>query len=334
MSITLQDLVRAQKQIQALFLRPVRLPGPHEVPPWLKEWYIRFGTLPPSQQPDAYRFGLKYLEGVAVHWPQDPRLDVYLTIPPPPAFPQFLASLFDAVPLRLAITGHFNFLQGIGSKISLEDPVGIGVIGLFLNGAGGSQYALTCAHVLDENPAGQTVDSGSSEIGVLSFRVPISTAPLVNPAAPDPVAPNQVDCALAQLELANRTNALPGGLGNVNGLFTVSQGANVRIVNELKSVPATVVTTSADLRVPYHLGWAYFDDLIATTGEDDIEPGDSGSLVISPGNLASGLVMAISGHARTYDHPPQNLGPIVVVSGIQKIIDNLTALTGAGLTLA
>ena len=336
MPITLDRLVQGQKEIQALFLRPIRLQEPQSVPPDLKGKYAKYGALPVSAQPASYRFGLKHLEGIAVSWPQEPRLDVWLTIQPPDGFANFLAQEFPDVPLRLVVTGRFHFLQGlgVGSDISLERSLGVGSIALFLNGPGGTQYALTCAHVLDEDPASQAVDSGIAQIGELAFRIPISTAPLVNATAPDPQEPNQVDCALAKLDAPGQANALPTGLGNVSNTAVAAQGDAVTIVNELKAVPATVITTMADLGIPYHLGRAYFDNLIATTGESSIEPGDSGSLVIS-GNNAVGMVMAIANNGRTTDHPPQKLGPIVIACDMQKVLNNLSPLAGgSGLSLS
>jgi len=334
MSITLDRLVQAQKQIQALFLRPIRLQEPRSIPPDLKEKYSKYGSLPVSQQPAAYRFGLKHLEGVAVSWPQEPRLDVWLTLQPPNDFANFLAKEFPDVPLRLVVTGRFHFLGGfgIGSDISLELSLGTGSIGLFLNGSGGTQYALTCAHVLDEDPASQPVDSVIDQIGELAFRIPISTAPLVNATAPDPQEPNQVDCALAKLDAPGQSNALSSGR-EVSNTAVAAQGDAVTIVNALKAVDATVITTMVDLGIPYHLGRAYFDNLIATTGESSIEPGDSGSLVINGDNAAVGMVMAIANNGRTTDHPPQKLGPIVIVCDIQKILNNLAPVTGFALSL-
>ena len=332
-SLPPQQLVQAQKQIQALFLRPVRPAIPGDVPTWLKPWYSHFGSLPPAQQPHEYHFGVKFLEGVSVSYAQEPGLDIFLAIAPPPTFRHFLSSLFEEVPFRLVVTGHFNFLQGVGANITLENPLRLGVIGMYLNDAGGSQYALTCAHVLDKTPNGQPVDSGTARIGKLAYRIPISTADLVNPNDPQPQAPNQVDCALARLTNANQTNTLPGTLGSISGLAAPAAGASVTISNRRKTVNATVITRQADIRVPYHYGWAYFDDLIAVTGEDQVEPGDSGSIVLSAGNAAAGVVMAISGDATTFDNPPQDLGPIVAVSDIQKILNNLTPLTGSALTL-
>lgn len=335
MAIELQQLVETQKQIEALFLRPVRLQTPHVVPPYLKKWYARFAALPTSEQPQTYLWGLKNFEGVAVSGPEYPRLDVWLAGRPPDGFPQFLRGLFPGVPLRLIATSGFRFLQGfgIGSNIALKQPTGVGMIGLFLN-AGGNEYALTCAHVLDKKPASQIVDSGIARIGKLTFRIQISDAPLVDPTAPDPQAPNQVDCALTQLDAAGANNALPNGLGNVNGIAVVAQGANVTIANAHKTVAATVISTHADLGIPYHNGIVYFDDLIATTGEDSIQPGDSGSLVVDNGNHAAGLVMAICSDAQTIDNPSQDLGPIVIACDMQKILNNLSPLVGSTLSLA
>src|SRR5438477_11950199 len=106
MAITLELLIQTQKQIQALFLRPVRLARPHEVPESLKIWYTRGPHLADSDQPN-HKWGVRFLEGVAVSWPKDPRLDIYLTVPPPPTFASFLSKLFAPVPLRFLVTGRF-----------------------------------------------------------------------------------------------------------------------------------------------------------------------------------------------------------------------------------
>src|SRR5215467_1705001 len=111
MAITLEQLTQTQKQIQAFFLRPVRLQSQDEVPEWLNVWYKRGLKLADDDQLN-YHWGVRFVEGVGVSWPREPRLDVYLTLMPPPKFSFFLSRLFAPVPLRLVVTGQFQFLQG------------------------------------------------------------------------------------------------------------------------------------------------------------------------------------------------------------------------------
>jgi hypothetical protein len=351
MSIAPQQLIQTQKQIQALFLRPVRLPERHKVPNWLDMWYRRYASVPDSALPEPFRWGVKHFQGAAISWPQEEGavVDVFLkSAPTPPdTFSQFVRELFPGVPLRFVVTGEFRALAAaIGAEIQIHNkPAGpphpVGTLGLFLKDQGGSNYALTCYHVLREPLADppQAVDIAAFPVAKLSHSVRLSAGEYVNPQAPDPEPPNQVDCALAKLNSTGQSNALPGLLGaTVKSINPVQAGTQVTIMNNANAEGQTL-STQADLCISYDgsLGTKYFDDLIAITGAA-AQPGDSGSVVVSNTSSldksAAGLVVAISSDAATLDG--QDLGPIVVVCDMQKILNNLNLLQplfGANLSL-
>jgi hypothetical protein len=258
-------------------------------------------------------------------------VDVYLATHPPDSdkFQHFVGDKFPSVRLRFLVTGIFNFVAGPGSDISLTPPskLGIGILGLFLKDVQSQLYALSCAHVLD-GKVGQQVVSGTSRIGMLSQKVKISTAPLVNPTNPRPQAPNQVDCALAELNEGNWNNQLLGG-GVIAGFTVAKASDSVNMFNNHRQVRGTVISDSADLGIPYRNGTAYFENLIAVamnSNDSPIQGGDSGTLVTSEEGHAAGLVMAVSQDAVTLDNPPADLGQIAIVCDMNTIIAQLGAL--------
>jgi hypothetical protein len=352
--IPTQTLIQTQKQIQALFLRPVRLQERHKVPEWLDVWYRRYAGSPDSSLPEAFRWGTKYFQGAATSWPalpvkQEAVVDVFLKVAPhpPDTFSQFVRELFPGVPLRFVVTGPFRALTNtIGAEIHIHNRPGhapnpIGTLGLFLKDRGGSNYALTCYHVLSEQLANppQTVDIAKSPAATLSIHVPLIAGEYVNPQAPDPEPPNQVDCALAKLNSTGQINSISGFPGaTVKSINPVPSGTQVTILNDA-NVQGQILSTQADLCISYDgsLGTLYFDDLLAITGAT-VQPGDSGSLVIprtsSPDKSAAGQVVAMSSDATTLDG--QDLGPIVIACDMQKILDNLSGQhlgTGGDFTL-
>src|SRR5262249_49164561 len=111
-------------------------------------------------------------------------------------------AVFSGNTAAVFVSGPFHFLQGqaeLGANLSLQGVPAIGRIALFLKDSQNQLYALTCAHVLEGDPAHHPpleVDSQGGRIGALTHRVDIIFG-CTNGAA---VHANEVDCALAQLD--------------------------------------------------------------------------------------------------------------------------------------
>jgi hypothetical protein len=283
MDPTLDLLTGTQAAIESLFSRPLRR-VPTTMDPTLRERFI---------STEAYRWGLKNLQGVGVSWPSPPEVQLYLAEKPIEGFREGLQGLLPGAPLGLLITGMFQFMAKVGDNISLDNEPELGTIALFVKDRNGTAYALTCAHVLDGNPTHTPqVDSGSARIGELTERVDVSYGCKTGNGA----NANLVDCALAQIDNGvSRSNALTGG-SSITGFASARQPQNVTIITRSTAIRGTVNNTNSDCCIfdANKHQFAYFQNLLSITGSADIGGGDSGSVLLSNENEAVGMVIAAS----------------------------------------
>jgi hypothetical protein len=322
-------LTSAQKHLKRLFW--------HRTAPWLGGEHGLMAALSrlfSEIDQEAYSWGVENVVGIAVRRSSLPiaRVDVFLADRPAPGFRSLLEKTFPLVSFRLVVTGHWRFAAGIASAISLPDQPG-GRIACFLKDGAGSQYALTCAHVLDADPANQDVLSDTVKIGKLAFRQKFIPG-LNNPTATDPDEPNEVDCALDRPVSAAPGNLIPTLALPVAGIASPQVDKPVQIVRSDSLKSGVVKSNKIDLWFPYDSGRVYFNDLTVITGDHGIQPGDSGSLAISEDRHAVGIAIGYALNGFTDDKPPTALGPIGILCDLGKIQQTLSSLVGSPLTLA
>jgi hypothetical protein len=273
----------------------------------------------------------RFLSGIAVVETTDGKqhIDLMLTMPLPIGFEVAIRAAWGGVELSFTVTGAFRFAQSpdtVGCPVSMEGHSG-GMVGLFVKDPQNNSYALTCRHVLDEDPHAQPVSvNGEVGAGFLAAAPVISTAGWFNYASP---APNEIDGALVQLASPGQ-NTVPGG-GKVTPWAEYAPGDAIR-----NAIPGgkegTIRSRAADIVVQYAAkgSTAYFHNLVLV-GTSDGSPfavkGDSGSLAVREGtNAAVGIVVAVS-DGKTLNNANNPIsGVSVALCDVNKMLTTLSNL--------
>jgi hypothetical protein len=192
--------------------------------------------------------------------------------------------------------------SGAGIGLSYIDIAGTGRIALFLKDSAnpGEQYALSCGHVLDDEPGADVFSSGC-HIGHL--------AAIIRPCVGLPSYPSPGDAALVKLR-----RDLPLACDRIDEIIAPSAGKSLLIRNNSGTLRGTVERTGARLVIDYSRGPASFEDLITVAGVE-LGDGDSGSLCLTEDGRAAAMVIGAS-----YQ--------LAVLIGLQRTLDSLQELTG------
>lgn len=140
------------------------------------------------------------------------------------------------------------------------------------------------------NPPESFVDNPDDYIfGRLAAWVPL------RPEGPgyDPNQPNQVDCAVALVENADRvTGEFPGRIVDCADIVDPVPGDIVTRVDDIDKAIGTVEEVGARVRIAYRFGTFDFDNMVLIKGIGGAfaSPGDSGALVVTKGKPTAMIV--------------------------------------------
>jgi hypothetical protein len=202
------------------------------------------------------------------------------------------------VPVKTMVVGHFELCAAPGDTIGCEPSVSEhGTLGCVATDFGGSEFLLSCNHVLaDENnkPIGGSV--WISDTGNLTTK-PSAVLHDFEPIKFGGVEANYMDVAIARPLPGVRTyRSIPAGIGVVGGTdVNAPYGAAVRKYGMASGLTSGVVTfKDMSMKIDYRSGTAVFVNQYGVMAENGffVDRGDSGSLVVNMRNEAVGMLFS------------------------------------------
>jgi hypothetical protein len=183
-----------------------------------------------------------------------------------------------------------------GVSTSRSDERAAGTIGWFLIDSDFNIYLISNNHVWAKENQGKIGDP-IVQPGVLDGGDPSNDvfAYLFNFVSIDfsPTAVNSVDLALATPTSIDQVYMSILNVGGITGFRDPILNEKVKKMGRSTGLTEGVVSdVSANVKVNYSTGVAYFSDVFLVSGQDIVKAGDSGSPVLSQDNKFLGLLFA------------------------------------------